>query len=446
MNNSNVCHKKNYQIKTEEATEIFFYKSSEEKFEYLLKNSKKEDLIKFVLNKQKEKVFDENEIREFFSKKCKNTGNSVETTKPSKNEEDISVIHKEKNSRLNFDVVKTFAFKFMYIGKNYDGLVYQNHTKNTVEENILNALKKAYLIQSLEKSNYSRCGRTDAGVSSTGNVFSVNLRYKPNLDYIKIINNLLPKDICVIGMAEVDNSFDARFSCLYREYKYFFIRNNMDIQKIKQACSKLEGVHNFKNFCKIDKSDPNYVTKNYERRIFEFTIEKLENSFFPATKQFTNNLILENPYYELYVATIKGSAFLWHQVRCMIGILFMIGRGLEDLNIIDNMLNINNDITYNYEIASEIPLVLSDCQYEFVHFENKKENYAESFFNISNIYQENVIQMAMNSFFLRTIVRPLKLSTEEKALEDFEKNYRRRKNYTKMLNHKTNRQAVKKSK
>ena len=27
--------------------------------------------------------------------------------------------------------------------------------------------------------------------------------------------------------------------------------------------------------------------------------------------------------------TIKGSAFLWHQVRCMVAILFLIGQGLE---------------------------------------------------------------------------------------------------------------------
>ena len=123
----------------------------------------------------------------------------------------------------------------------------------------------------------------------------------------------------------------------------------------------------------------------------------------------------------------------------MIGILFLIGRGLEDVEIIDNMLDVNNNVIYNYEIASEIPLIFTDCQYEFVHFDNKKENYAESFFNISNIYQENVIQMAMNTFFIRSMIKPLNFTSDEQALDDFEKNHRRRKNYTIMLNHKTNR-------
>jgi tRNA pseudouridine38/39 synthase len=119
-----------------------------------------------------------------------------------------------KKSKLDFSIRKSMAFKFMYVGKNYEGLVVQNHTKNTVEENIINSMKKANLIEDLESCNYSRCGRTDAGVSSTGNVFSVNLRYKPGMDYVKIINNILPDDILITSSAEVDESFDARFSCL----------------------------------------------------------------------------------------------------------------------------------------------------------------------------------------------------------------------------------------
>lgn len=32
---------------------------------------------------------------------------------------------------------------------------------------------------------------------------------------------------------------------------------------------------------------------------------------------------------ELCTMTIRGSAFLWHQVRCMVAVLFMIGHGFE---------------------------------------------------------------------------------------------------------------------
>ena len=38
--------------------------------------------------------------------------------------------------------------------------------------------------------------------------------------------------------------------------------------------------------------------------------------------------------------TITGKAFLMHQVRCMAGILFLIGNGLETPDVIKYMLDI----------------------------------------------------------------------------------------------------------
>ena len=33
--------------------------------------------------------------------------------------------------------------------------------------------------------------------------------------------------------------------------------------------------------------------------------------------------------YEVYELTVVGLAFLWHQIRCMVSILFLVGNGLE---------------------------------------------------------------------------------------------------------------------
>ena len=33
--------------------------------------------------------------------------------------------------------------------------------------------------------------------------------------------------------------------------------------------------------------------------------------------------------YQVYELTVVGLAFLWHQIRCMVTILFLIGNGLE---------------------------------------------------------------------------------------------------------------------
>lgn len=43
-----------------------------------------------------------------------------------------------------------------YFGKNLDGFAMQVNTKNTVEEYLGAMMKRALLIESLEKANYSR--------------------------------------------------------------------------------------------------------------------------------------------------------------------------------------------------------------------------------------------------------------------------------------------------
>ena len=57
----------------------------------------------------------------------------------------------------------------------------------------------------------------------------------------------------MIAFAHVNEDFNARFSCIYREYKYFFFKDKMDIQKIKEAASKFLGAHDFRNFCKRER-------------------------------------------------------------------------------------------------------------------------------------------------------------------------------------------------
>lgn len=122
--------------------------------------------------------------------------------------------------------LRKIALKFTYMGANYDGLVLQANSQNTVEQHILNTLKKVCLIDPNEQSsfacNLNRCGRTDKGVSALTNVLSLICRKLPNEDYILRINRCLPHDIRVLEWTYVDESFDSRFSCVYREYNYFF--------------------------------------------------------------------------------------------------------------------------------------------------------------------------------------------------------------------------------
>ncbi len=127
----------------------------------------------------------------------------------------------------------------------------------------------------------------------------------------------------------------------------------------------------------------------------------------------------------MYVAVIQGSAFLWHQVRCMMAILFLIGKGLEDISLIDTMLDkefsYNNKL--NYQIASDIPLILTNCQYEGIIFKNNIPNLSETYNNLKDIFEKNLIEMSISTRmikFFSIILKPLLIEKFDSTKEDSE--------------------------
>lgn len=68
------------------------------------------------------------------------------------------------------------ALKVAYLGWDYHGFASQESTENTIESHFFAALSKACLIESRADCNYSRCGRTDKGVSAFAQVVSLDVR------------------------------------------------------------------------------------------------------------------------------------------------------------------------------------------------------------------------------------------------------------------------------
>ena len=209
-------------------------------------------------------------------------------------------------------------------------------------------------------------------MSALGNVVSLYLRSRAGhkdgeYDYTRIINRQLPNDIRIIACKLVPHHFDARFSCLYREYKYFFVCSaDMDIEKIRTACGFFVGVHDFKNFCKEDSGKK----KTTERRILACSVEK-------------RGTIGE--------ICVRGYSFLWHQVRCMVAVLFRIGLGVEQPSIIQNLLE-NLDVKPQYEIASELGLILYDCAFETLKFD-QGDDAQENARCLFNVYENLMIKL-----------------------------------------------------
>ena len=206
---------------------------------------------------------------------------------------------------------------------------------------------------------------------------------------------------------------------------------------MKKGCELLKGVHNFKKFCKIDKSDENWENKNYERRIYEIDIKKVEDINF--------NLFNNEEYYSCYYCIIKGSAFLWHQVRCIMSILFLIGNEQEEISIINETLNVplNNNKEFFYNLADEKNLVLTDCVFEFYNFQSKnEENSCESYFKLEKLYKNNLINNMINLHSIKILLNNNNVFFNEINFNNIFKkinNQRKIKKHTKMLNIKKNR-------
>lgn len=139
-------------------------------------------------------------------------------------------------SKYNFQHI---ALKVMYLGWNYKGYVAQEDTIDTIEHHLFHALTKTKLIEDRASSNYHRCGRTDKGVSSFGQVISIDVRSSlkeirsnknKEIHYCKILNRVLPNNIQCIAWAPVDQNFSARFDCLSRTYRYYFPKGNLNIE------------------------------------------------------------------------------------------------------------------------------------------------------------------------------------------------------------------------
>lgn len=78
--------------------------------------------------------------------------------------------------------------------------------------------------------------------------------------------------------------------------------------------------------------------------------------------------------YQLYTLTVKGHAFLYHQIRLMMSILYLVGKGIEEPEIVLDLFDLQKyPKKPSYELASEIPLVLWHCAYNNIAFSNEPD-------------------------------------------------------------------------
>jgi tRNA pseudouridine(38-40) synthase len=177
---------------------------------------------------------------------------------------------------------RKIALRISYDGKNYSG-VQSHENKLSISECIENALQITNLGDTLVF-----CGRTDAGVSAINMVVSLDANSRlddPNKDYSLaesdydefpydvILNTVLPDDIRITGWAPVPDDFSARYSCIQRQYKYFFILEDLNLDLMRYAADEISKLDNF--YSLSTHSNPK---AKYDRRLDCIQIYKINSN------------------------------------------------------------------------------------------------------------------------------------------------------------------------
>jgi tRNA pseudouridine38-40 synthase len=207
-----------------------------------------------------------------------------------------------------------YFLEVAYKGTNYSGFQVQENA-NSIQAEVESALH-LFFRNPIELTGSSR---TDTGVHALQNFFHFD--YEENIErkFLYNINAILPADIVVKNVYEVNENDNCRFAAISREYQYtiyhsknpflqefgWFYPYQVKTESLHQAAKVLLEYQNFQSFSKR-----NTQVNNFNCQLLEsyWTIEQ-----------------------DRIVYHVKGNRFLRGMVRGLVGTMVRVGRGLISL-------------------------------------------------------------------------------------------------------------------
>lgn len=223
-----------------------------------------------------------------------------------------------------------------YDGQGLNGFAYQPEVTTVV------GLLRATIATTLhldEEPHIVGAGRTDAGVHAFAQVVHVDLPRDffashggPDAQrLIRALNRQLRGRVRILSAYEVDETFHARFSAQWREYRYLVletsppaldlhnafawaVRGPLDVAAMNRASDVLVGTHDFRAFCRRPEgSDPGEPLR---RRVISAVWERLEDNWQMSPER--------APAVRF---TIRAQSFCHNMVRSLTATLVAVGQG-----------------------------------------------------------------------------------------------------------------------
>lgn len=198
-----------------------------------------------------------------------------------------------------------------YDGTHFNGWQFQPHHRSVQGE-----LQRAVKQITAEQVTVEGAGRTDTGVHARGQVGNFKIEKEIALpELMKGLNAVLPEDVRVKSIDEVDINFHARFSAKERRYKYYIVQcpialgrqyywfypHHLDFELMQNSCGVLLGQKNFRSFCLSQAEVNHYICEVRKAEWYEKDGAK--------------------------IFEIHANRFLHNMVRTIVGTFVNLGRG-----------------------------------------------------------------------------------------------------------------------
>jgi tRNA pseudouridine38-40 synthase len=251
--------------------------------------------------------------------------------------------------------LQTWKLTLAYDGTEFSGWQVQPGER-TVQGELQAALRRVCGESPLPQGS----GRTDAGVHALGQVASFALAAPiPPENLQRALNRTLPPAIRILETRTVQSTFHARHSAVAKTYEYRVYRGAicppfmaryvyacswpMDVEALQRAAQLFEGTHDFLSFAATDPELVGYGldedAEPDERPLPRPGFQAMPPR--PATVKTVYSSVWETrqgPEGELLVYRVRGSGFLHHMVRNLVGTMLDVGRGRTGVDEIAGIL------------------------------------------------------------------------------------------------------------
>lgn len=256
----------------------------------------------------------------------------------------------------------------------YDGTDFNGWQRQPNAPTIQGCIETAIAKITGEPVSLYGSGRTDAGVHALNQVANFKTECRiPCANLVDALNNFLPLAVRIKQAEEVPQSFHARYDVKSKSYRYrillapvaspFVVRfvyhypYPLELKPMAAAARLLEGEHDFTSFAASGSDEDEKECRDARRR----AAIGVRDLGFGVRKEGTSNLlripnpetripgssmvrtifssrILWRPRTSVLAYQVKGSGFLHHMVRNIVGTLIEVGRGKLRPNDIPEIL------------------------------------------------------------------------------------------------------------